>query len=123
MNLFVCTGNIGNQAEVRHTQGGTAIASFSLAVKSGYGDKEKTMWVRCALFGKRAEGKLPEYLVKGAQIAVSGELSLNEWTDKDGLTKTSLELNVDNLDLIGGKKSENTPAPTPSADYDDDLAF
>lgn len=128
MNLFACTGNIGSDAETRYTKDGLAIASWSVAVKSGYGGREKTMWVKCSLFGKRAEGGLVQYLKKGSQIAVSGELSLNEWTGKDGSTKTSLELKVSEIDLIGGKKdtsnhANHSPAPAPDADFDDDIPF
>lgn len=84
-----------------------AICNFSLAVTSGYGDRKSTLWLRCSVFGKRAEGSLPEYLVKGAQVAVSGELSLNEW-EKDGVKHSTLELNVNTLDLIGGNRGNNS---------------
>lgn len=103
MNLFVATANLGRDVEVRHTQGGTAVATFPIAVTSGYGDNKKTTWVRCALFGKRAEGGLIQYLTKGTQVAVSGEISLNEFQGQDGQTRTSLELRVNEIDLIGGK--------------------
>jgi len=128
MNLLACTGYIGKDAEVRYTAGGTAIASWSVAVKAGYGDKEKTMWVRCSLFGKRAEGGLIKYLKKGTQVAVSGELFLNEW-EKEGQKHASLELKVvGEIDLIGGKKQADnspstSPAPAPDADFDDDIPF
>tara|TARA_R110000764_G_scaffold17080_1_gene47015 strand:+ start:45 stop:500 length:456 start_codon:yes stop_codon:yes gene_type:complete len=102
MNKFIFTGNLGQDAEVKATQTGMMVCSFSVAVKSGYGQKQKTNWVNCALFGKRAEGALPQYLKKGAQVAISGELTLDEWQGKDGTTQKSLKLNVDDLDLIGG---------------------
>lgn len=106
MNVFTVTGNIGRDCETR-TVGQTSLCTFSLAVKSGYGDKESTVWVRCAVWGKRAEGQLPQYLVKGSQVAVSGELSLNVYTNADGVEKTSVELRVNDLDLIGGKSGQN----------------
>lgn len=132
MNVFTATGNIGRDAETRHTPSGTAVASFSLAVSSGYGDNKKTTWVRCALFGKRAEGGLIQYLTKGTQVAVTGELSLNEY-EKDGQTRSSLDLRVSEVDLIGGKtqngsNASQTPQPAASNagpdygagnDYDD----
>ena len=127
MNLFVFTGNLGNDAEVGQA-GSTTVANFSVAVSSGYGDKKTTNWVRCALFGKRAEGGLMPYLVKGQQVAISGELSLREY-DKDGVTKSSLEVNVGELDLIGkageskGQPSQND-APSSGDDFlDDDIPF
>ena len=108
MNVWNFTGNLGKDAEVKYTAGGMAVASFSVAVTSGYGDKEKTTWVNCGLFGKRAEGALPQYLLKGAQVAISGEAFLDEW-EKDGVTNRMLKVNVDKLDLIGGR-SDNAPA-------------
>lgn len=102
MNIFTFTGNLGKDCEIKYAQSGTAICSFSVAVASGYGDNKKTTWVGCSLFGKRAEGNLPQYLTKGAQVAISGELSMDEW-QKDGVTNKMLKVNVGSLDLIGGK--------------------
>jgi len=102
MNLFSFTGNLGKDAEVKHMQSGTALCEFSVAVKSGYGDKEKTNWVRCVMFGKKAEGQLPQYLVKGTQVAISGELELQEWEGANG-KGAALAVTVQNIDLIGGK--------------------
>ena len=102
MNLFTFTGNLGNPAEVKYLPNGNAVCEFSVAVKSGYGDKEKTNWVRCAMFGKKAEGQLPSYLQKGTQVAISGELELQEWEGQNG-KGAALSVRVENLDLIGGK--------------------
>ena len=103
MNLLAFTGNLGKDAEVKYLANGTAICEFSVAMKSGYGDKEKTNWVRCVLFGKRAEGQLPQYLLKGAQVAVTGELELQEWEGQNG-KGAALSVRVESLDLIGGKQ-------------------
>ena len=110
MNKFIFTGNLGKDADEKVTQSGMHVCSFSVAVKSGYGDKQKTTWANCALFGKRAEGQLPQYLKKGAQVAISGELTLDEWEGKDGTTQKSIKVNVDDLDLIGGKPEGSAPA-------------
>lgn len=82
---------------------GDSVVNFSVAVKSGYGDKEKTNWVRCALFGKRAEGGLPQYLTKGAQVIVSGELELQEWEGQNG-KGSALSVRVSEITLAGGKQ-------------------
>jgi len=105
MNIFTFTGNLGKDCEVRSTQSGMSVCSFSVAVKSGYGDNQKTTWVSCTLFGKRAEGQLPQYLTKGAQVAISGEAFMDEW-QKDGVTNKMLKVNVDKLDLIGGVQQQ-----------------
>ena len=102
MNNWNFTGNLGNPAEVKYLPNGNAVCEFSVAVKSGYGDKEKTNWVRCAMFGKKAEGQLPSYLQKGTQVAISGELELQEWEGQNG-KGAALSVRVENIDLIGGK--------------------
>lgn len=106
MNLFAATGNLGKDCRTNNV-GGTSVCNFTLAVRSGYGDKEQTVWLDCALWGKRAEGKLPDYLKKGAQVAVSGELGTREHEGK-----TYLTLRLSELDLIGGKAVQDSVQPT-----------
>ena len=113
MNLLIISGRLGADAEVRYTQSGTAVASWSMAVDSGFGEKKKTNWFKCALFGKRAEGKLVQYLKKGTQITVTGEVSLNTWEAK-GKTGASLDVFVNQVEL-GPKDSRpaNNAEPEP----------
>lgn len=108
MNILSLTGNLGQDCRVGEA-GGTAVCNFSVAMKSGFGDRATTVWIDCAVWGKQAESKLTEYLVKGQGVAVSGELSTQE---KDG--KTYLKLRVNSIDLIGGK-SDSAPAPSQPA--------
>lgn len=135
MNILIATGNIGKDAEQRFTQSGDSIVSFSLPIKSGFGDKAKTSWVRCTMFGKRGESVMP-YLVKGQLVGVSGEFSMNEWTDKEGQKRATPEIRVNELTLLGKKndigsspKAQNgasRPAATPQGggdDMDDDIPF
>jgi len=103
MNIYSFTGRLARDSETRFTPGGMAICNFTVAVDYGFGDKKGTNWLRCSLFGKRAEGQLPKYLVKGTQVAISGELRVREYDDKDGVKRTSVEVSVDKLDLIGGR--------------------
>ncbi|MFC1536564.1 single-stranded DNA-binding protein [Pseudomonadota bacterium] len=103
MNIYSFTGRLGRDCETRFTQAGMAICSFTVAVDYGYGENKGTNWIRCSLFGKRAEGGLPKYLVKGTQVAISGELKVREYDDKDGNKRTSVDVSVDKLDLIGGR--------------------
>lgn len=100
-NVFSFAGTVGRDAEVRYTPAGLAVLSVTVANNVGFGDKQQTLWVRVALFGKRAEGSLQNYLKKGQQVFVSGELTQNEYKANDGTTKTSLELNANIIDLIG----------------------
>jgi single-strand DNA-binding protein len=93
-------GNLGQDSESKFVGQGTPLLSFSVAVS--YFDKEKkTQWVRCSLFGKRAESLAP-MLLKGTTVFVRGALVLREYEAK-GERKTSLECNVDDVEFVGGK--------------------
>ena len=104
LNVFTASGNIGKDCESRVTQSGKTIASFSLPVKSGYGENEKTSWVTCKLFGVKAE-KLPQYLTKGTKVTVSGEFVLDQW-EKDGVKHSMPCVIVNALDF-GGSRAES----------------
>ena len=106
MNTFMAVGRIGHDVEVRQA-GSTSVAVFNIAVDVGFGDRKQTDWYRCQLWGKRAEGGLIQYLVKGAQVAVSGELKQNKYTANDGMEKTSMDINVNDVALVGGQQHDN----------------
>lgn len=108
MNVFSFTGRIGKDCVTKYTQSGDAITNFTAAFDSGYGDKKVTTWVNCAMWGKRGEAVAP-YLLKGSQIAVSGELTNREYTDKEGNKRHSLDVRVNDLTLIGGKPDGQRP--------------
>lgn len=133
MNAWNFIGNLGKDAETRYLQSGDPVVSFSVGVKSGYGDKATTTWARCSMFGKRGESVAP-YLVKGQQVAISGEASLREYTDKQGQSRASLEVRVNDLTLVGKKPEgqqaaqprQQAPAPQQSggfSDMDDPIPF
>ena len=128
-NVFSFTGAIGRDAEVRFSPAGLAILNITVANNIGFGDKQKTLWIRVALFGKRAEGSLKDYLKKGQQVFVSGELSTNEYDAKDGSGKKfSLELNANIIDLVGGKREGAAPQRPADPvqnndDFDNDIPF
>ena len=119
-NSFNFVGTIGRDAEVKHLSSGSAVLTVTVANNVGYGDKQKTNWVRVTLFGKRAEGNLSGLLIKGQQVFVSGELTLNEYQTKDGSTKSNLEVNANIIDLVGGKREQAAIAkPKPVSAVDD----
>ena len=109
MNTWQFTGNIGKDAESRFLPNGDPVVSFSVGVKSGYGEKSTTTWARCAMFGKRAES-VSQYLTKGQLVGISGEVTLREWNDKEGQKRNSLEVRVNDLTLLG-KKDGQQAAP------------
>ena len=100
MNVWNFTGNIGRDAETRFSANGTAVTSFSVAVKSGYGQNANTVWVKCSMFGERGT-KVVGYLCKGQLVGVSGEMNVREWDDKEGVKKTSIEVRVNDVTLLG----------------------
>jgi single-strand DNA-binding protein len=135
MSLNVCTftGRLGRDAESKYLPTGTAVLEFSIAVDTGFGDKRRSFWLKCAMFGDRGP-KLAQYLVKGQQVAVSGEFDPRQYQAKDGSEKISLELRISAVELIGGKndaqqsqpEAATKPAPKPPSpkfDDDDDVPF
>lgn len=120
-NVFSFTGTVGRDAEVRYLPSGQSVLNVTVANNIGFGDKQQTLWIRCAVWGKRAEGSLKDYLKKGQQVFVSGELSQSEYRAQDGSTKTSLELNANIIDLVGKRNESNQPPqqnyPSQAAQY------
>jgi single-strand DNA-binding protein len=111
-NVFSCTGTVGSDAVVRYLPSGQAVLNVSVANNVGFGEKQQTLWIRVVVWGKRAESSLKDYLRKGQQVFVSGELTTSEYKANDGTMRTSLELNANVIDLVG-KRSESSS----SADY------
>ena len=137
MEAITITGNIGKDAELKHTQKGDSFATFSVACQ-----KKKdapTTWYRVALFGVRGE-KLCQYLTKGSKVTVIGDFEVREY-QKDGQTKTSLEIRTYDVALQGGgerggpssfgggqrQSSGGPPAEDPHASFtggdDDSIPF
>lgn len=106
------TGKLGGNAELKVTAGGDCVASFSIASNKKVKGEKVTEWVRCSLWGKRAEA-VSKYLTKGTAVAVVGELSVRSY-EKEGSTRFSMECAVDKLDLLGGgdNASQARPAAT-----------
>ena len=127
MNVLNAIGNLPRDAEVRFLADGNPVLSFGFALNSGYGEKQVTTWLNCSLFGKRAETLAP-MLLKGTKIGITGEFSLREYTDKAGAVKTSAELRVSDVTLLGKKdgsapaKSKN-PAPEAISEISEDIPF
>jgi len=126
INTMTVTGNAGANAELRYTQQGTAIGEFNLPVKQGYGDNQKTSWVKCILWGKVAEGYAPN-IKKGDLVVVSGEFYVEEWT-KDGVTHIKPCLRVNQIQPT--KKLDSQAQQQPQAQeqeqeepLEDDIPF
>jgi single-strand DNA-binding protein len=114
MKSIVIAGRTGKDAELRRTQAGDAVLSFTVAVDDGYGEKKSTMWFDCSLFGKRGQS-LEKHLTKGSAVTVSGELSTREY---DG--KTYLQIRVNDVTLQGGRSQDTGQSRPSQSSYDDD---
>ena len=143
VNKAILVGNLGRDAEMRFTSGGTPVATVSLATTERFTDREgqkreDTQWHRIVIWGKTAES-LHEYLTKGKQIYVEGRIQTREWTDKEGKTNKTTEIRSDRIVLLGSggggrgrernaeaDQSAGSGAPAPaatSAPNDDDIPF
>ena len=120
MNSFNAIGRVGKDAVTRQA-GNSQVTGFSLAVDSGFGDKKQTLWLDCSAWGDRF-AKVGEYITKGSQLGVTGELGTRE---HDG--KTYLTLRVADVTLVGGKRDDGERRPqqrqerqsAPAEDFDD----
>ena len=124
MSVLVVTGRIGKDAEVRETQGGTKVVSFSIADDIGWGDKKRTNWIKAAMFGERGV-KVAPYLTKGSIVQVAGEADVEAWL-KDGEPRAAIKLTVNDVKLFGGsKKDDDAPRNSGPARgrEDDDIPF
>ena len=116
MNSVNLIGNIGNPPEMRQTQSGKAVCTFSLAVR-GYNDT--TDWIPITAWNKTAELTC-QHCGRGSKIGVTGRLSAREYTDKNGNKRTAMEVVADSIDFTESKKSRETAPPTTEfAELDD----
>lgn len=127
MSLMTITGRLGRDAELKTTTNGTKVLSFSIADDIGWGDKKRTQWIGCALFGDRAE-KLAQYMTKGSMVECYGVPSARAWKNKDGEPQASLELTVSEVKLHGGGSKDAGPVAdrakaTRRDDMDSDIPF
>jgi single-strand DNA-binding protein len=110
MNILCATGRTGSDAELRYTPSNVAVCQFNFALQSGYGDNRKTTWLRCSVFGTKAE-KVQPLIRKGGLLAITGEITLNEYVGKDGVKKSSLECRVVDVTLLDKRADSDNLKP------------
>lgn len=108
INKVILVGNLGNDPDVKYTQGGMAITRISLATTSVRKDKdgnqqERTDWHRVVFFGKLGE-IAGEYLRKGSTIYVEGSIKYDKFTGQDGVEKHSTDIIANEMQMLGGKQ-------------------
>jgi len=112
-NKVMVIGYLGRDPELRHTPQGTAVCDFSVATTERRKDKsgefqDVTTWFRVTFFGRQAE-VAHQYLIKGRQVYVEGTLTLREWTDKDGGTRTTLEVRGTDIQFLSPAPESESP--------------
>ena len=125
----IIIGNVGREPEMRYTANGTAVTNFSVAVNRRWKDKdgkpvEKTKWFRITAWGKLAE-TCNQYLSKGRQVLVVGEIDASAYTNQAGEPVASLELTAREVKFLSGKSNGGSAAPTDPAgpSSEEDLPF
>jgi single-strand DNA-binding protein len=109
-NTIILVGNLGRDPELRYTPQGTPVCSFTLATNERRKDKagetqDITTWFRVTLWGRQAE-TASQYLTKGRPVYVMGRLRVEEWTDRDGKARHTLEVHATDMQFIGTRGEE-----------------
>jgi len=105
-NKIHIIGNLGRDPELSYTPQGTAVCKFSVATNERRRDKageqqDITTWCRVTVWGKQAEN-VSRYLSKGRKVYLEGRLHVEEWTDRDGKPRQSLEVNASEVQFLDG---------------------
>lgn len=123
-NKITVVGNLGRDPELRYTPQGNAVCNFSVATNEKRKDKsgefqDHTTWFRVTLWGKQAE-TASKYLTKGSPIYIEGRLRVEEWSDRDGKNRHTLEVQATDMQFLGsGRSDENTASR--QDDFPDDM--
>lgn len=127
LNQVSVSGNLGADAELRSTRGGTPVLTFALAVNERvkqadgtWGDRAS--WIDCVLFGTRAQA-LADWLRKGSKVAVQGRLRTSTW-ERDGVSHKRTEVVVEEVDLMTVRRNKQQGAAQEAPGvYDADIPF
>ncbi len=109
LNRVQLIGRLGQDPEVRFTQGGQAVSNFSVATNENWtnkaGDRQsRTEWHRIVAWGRKAE-LAGEFLAKGSQVFIGGRLQTRKWEDKEGVDRYTTEVVADDLQFLDPKET------------------
>lgn len=130
MNTISLVGRTTAPVELKKTSSGKSVVQFTLAVKRKFA-KDTTDWIPVVAWEKTAD-MLSQYVTKGQQIAITGELQSRHYEDKNGSKRTAYEVIARDFDFCGSKNEASGTAPEYSApntanfeelNQDDDLPF
>ena len=132
VNKAILIGNLGRDPELRYTQSGTAVCTFTIATTERWTDRdgerqEKTEWHRIVAWAGLGEN-CSKFLSKGRQVYVEGRIQTREWEDRDGNTRYTTEINARDVQFLGGRGDSDSSVSEPSAGpgssvTDDDIPF
>ena len=105
MNKVQLIGRLTKDPELRFTKSNVAVANYSIAVNDGYGEKQQTQFINVSTWGKSGEF-VSKYFKKGQAIGIVGRLNSNNYEDKNGNKRYSLEVITEDIEFIGDKKDE-----------------
>lgn len=113
-NKITLVGNLGRDPELRYTPQGTPVCSFTIATNERRKDKsgenqDVTTWFRVTLWGRQAE-TASQFLTKGRPVYIEGRLRVEEWTDRDGKQRHTLEVHATDMQFIGGGRGDDAPS-------------
>ena len=118
INKVILVGHLGRDPEMRYTQSGVAVCSFSLATSESYKDRTtgervtSTEWHNIILWRGLAE-TAEKFLRKGSQVYIDGKLRTRKWEDKQGMTRYTTEIVGDTMQMLDKKDNPSAPAPEP----------
>ncbi len=127
----VVVGHLGRDPEMRYTQDGTPVTSFSVATTRRWADREgaqreETTWFRVSAWGRQAE-ICNQYLTKGRLVLVEGTVSASAWKERNtGEPRATLELRATRVVFLGGPRGEAAPGAAPEeaeATFEDEVPF
>lgn len=119
LNKVILMGRLTADPELKHTQSGTAVASFTVAVERNIKNADgsrSTDFIRCVAWQQRAEF-VKKYFSKGRMICVVGSLQTRSYTDRDGNKRTAMEVLADEFSFTGEPRAEAPRDPAPAPNY------
>ncbi|BCX87903.1 single-strand DNA-binding protein [Methylomarinovum tepidoasis] len=122
VNKVILLGNLGADPETRYMPSGDAVTTLRVATSETWKDKqtgqqqERTEWHRVVLFGRLAE-IAAEYLKKGRQVYIEGQLRTRKWQGQDGQDRYTTEIVAREMQLLGGRGGDSGSASFPAGDH------
>lgn len=120
INKVILMGRLTRDPEMRHTNSGTPVTTFSIAIDNGYGDNKRTDFVNCLAWNKTAEF-VTKYFTKGKMIIVIGRITTRSWETQDGKRAYATEVVAKEVSFGETKSSQQTATQPPMQDDDDDF--